>query len=272
MAARQYRSTIESKTLSTGINSSVESMTVNNGETLPNAFPYTLVIDPNLSSEEIVTVNSSSGGGAVLAITRGQDGTSPQSHDASAVIKHMITARDLQDAQNHIEATIGGYTIVNDGQGNTTRSLHGIASGEGAVVGTLKAQTLTNKTLTSPIINGGAPLTVSSTELNQSTLRVQSVAKTANYTIASGDEGSLIKLDATSNAIVVTIPTNTTFAFAIGTQVNLLSTNNTNQISVVGASGVTVDGTPGLVLRARWSSVTLVKIDTNQWIVVGDLV
>jgi hypothetical protein len=59
----------------------------------------------------------------------------------------------LQDVQDHVEASTGGYTIVNDGTG-TTQSLHGIASGEGAVVGTLKTQTLTNKTLTSPIITG----------------------------------------------------------------------------------------------------------------------
>jgi hypothetical protein len=170
MAARQYRSTVEAKTLSSGINNSVTSMTLNTVTTLPTTYPYTLVIDPDTSSEEIVTVTAT-GGGNVLTITRGQDGTSAQSHDAAAVVKHMITARDLQDAQNHIDATSGGYTITNDGEGNTTKSLHGIASGEGAVVGTAKTQTLTNKTLTSPAItggtiNGGSALTVTSTELN----------------------------------------------------------------------------------------------------------
>jgi hypothetical protein len=88
----------------------------------------------------------------------------------------MITPRDMQEPQNHMEAA-SAYTIKNDGvdtgvTGPTiAKSLHGIASGEGAVVGTLKAQTLTNKTLTSPVItggtvNGGAALTVDSTELN----------------------------------------------------------------------------------------------------------
>ena len=146
MAARQYRSTVEAKTLRSGINNSVTSMTLNTVTTLPTTYPYTLVIDPDTSSEEIVTVTAT-GGGNVLTITRGQDGTSAQSHDAAAVVKHMITARDLQDAQNHIDATSGGYTITNDGEGNTTKSLHGIAVGEGAVVGTAKTQTLTNKTL-----------------------------------------------------------------------------------------------------------------------------
>ena len=153
MPARQYRSTVQAKTLSTGINNAVQSMTLGPDTlTLPNAYPYTMVIDPDLASEEVVTVISSPSTGT-FTISRGQDGTSAQAHTASAVVKHMITPRDLQDAQNHIEAASGGYTTINDGAdigvtGPTiAKSLHGIASGEGSVVGTLKAQTLTNKTI-----------------------------------------------------------------------------------------------------------------------------
>jgi hypothetical protein len=58
----------------------------------------------------------------------------------------MSIGRDFREANLHIEAT-GAY---NDGTG--THTMHGIASGEGDVVGTLKTQTLTNKTLTSPTI------------------------------------------------------------------------------------------------------------------------
>jgi microcystin-dependent protein len=181
MPARQYRSTVQAKTLSVGINDSITSMTLGPDTlTLPSAYPYTMVIDPDLASEEVVTVTASPTSGT-FTIARGQDGTSRQAHTASAVVKHMITPRDLQDAQNHIEAASGGYTTTNDGvdagvTGPTiAKSLHGIASGEGSVVGTLKTQTLTNKTLTSPTINGA---TLTGTVVLPSTTSIGTITST----------------------------------------------------------------------------------------------
>ncbi len=53
--------------------------------------------------------------------------------------------RDYRDANLHAEADAS----YNDG-GGSAHTMHGIGSGEGVVVGTLKTQTLTNKTLTAP--------------------------------------------------------------------------------------------------------------------------
>jgi hypothetical protein len=111
MAARQYRSTVEAKTLSAAINSSVTSMTLNSVTTLPSTYQYTLVIDPDTATEEIVTVTANSGGNT-LTIVRGQDGTSAQAHAAAAVVKHMITARDLQEPQDHIAATTNVHGVT----------------------------------------------------------------------------------------------------------------------------------------------------------------
>jgi hypothetical protein len=53
---------------------------------------------------------SSSGGGNTLNVTRGQDGTTAQGHNLGAAVRHMITARDLQEPQDHINN--GGYHII----------------------------------------------------------------------------------------------------------------------------------------------------------------
>lgn len=111
MVARQYRSTVQGKTLQAAINNSIGSMTLNSITSLPASYPYTLVIDSDLATEEIVTVTAS-GGGNSLTITRGQDGTSAQAHDAGATVKHMITARDLQEPQDHIAATTNIHGVT----------------------------------------------------------------------------------------------------------------------------------------------------------------
>jgi hypothetical protein len=68
----------------------------------------------------------------------------------------------------------------------------------------------------------------------------------------------------------LTVPTNASVSgIAVGSQINLLQTG-AGQVTVGGA-GVTINGTPGLKLRAQWSSATLIKRATDTWVIVGDL-
>lgn len=233
--ARQYRSTVEAKTLSSGINNSVTSMTLNSVTTLPSSYPYTLVIDPDLSSEEIVTVTAS-GGGNVLTITRGQDGTSAQSHNAAAVVKHMITARDLQEPHDHMALSANAHgvtgsvvgtsdtqTLTNKTINLTSNTLTGTtaqfntALSDGNFSTVAGTETLTNKTLTSPVVtggtlNGGDALTVTSTELN---ILDGVTASTAELNILDGVTATTAELnyvDGVTSAIQTQLTTNTPVA------------------------------------------------------------
>ena len=117
----------------------------------PTSFPYTLIVDPDTSKEEVVTVTS--GSSTTLTVTRGADNTQAVAHSAGAVVRHGVSGRDFREEQAHIAAR--GYDIdqsILDAANQT--HVHGILTGEGVVVGTLKQQTLTQKTLTTPIING----------------------------------------------------------------------------------------------------------------------
>ena len=40
---------------------------------------------------------------------------------------------------------------------------------------------------------------------------------------------------------------------------------------MAGTGGVTINATPGLKLRAQWSSATLIKRATDTWVLIGDL-
>ena len=100
--------------------------------------------------------------------------------------------------------------------------------------------------------------------------RVSILAKTASYTLANYDNGKFITMDSASN-ITLTIPTNATVAFPVGTVITVVRTN-TGKVNIAGSGGVTVNSADGdLYLRARYSAATLTKTATDTWLVTGDL-
>lgn len=129
MTTRFYSSTASEKTLVGTITSGQTTLVVSNTIGLPGLFPYTIAVDYETVTEELVQVNSAAG--TTLTVTRAIDGTSATSHTAGARVRHVSSARDFSDSRNHENADDG---------------IHGLAVGE-EIVGTDKVQTLTNKTL-----------------------------------------------------------------------------------------------------------------------------
>lgn len=157
-AARFYSSVAGQMVLQADITAVATTLTVDTTTGLPGTVPFTLVIDPALATEEILDVTNVSG--LTLTVTRGVDGSSAQTHTAGAKLRHMATARDFRDAQEHIGATTG---------------VHGVGAGI-AVVGTDTVQTLTNKTAQAAtaatkalVVKGAASQTASYLEVQDST-------------------------------------------------------------------------------------------------------
>jgi len=95
--------------------------------------------------------------------------------------------------------------------------------------------------------------------------------KTSSYTLVLSDKDKLIEMNSSSGN-TLTVPLNSSQAFPVGSQINILQTG-TGQTTIDPVdSGVTINATPGLKLRARWSSATLIKRAENVWVLVGDLV
>jgi len=68
----------------------------------------------------------------------------------------------------------------------------------------------------------------------------------------------------------LTVPPNSSVAFPVGSQINILQVG-AGQTTVVQGSGVTVNAAPGLKLRTQWSYATLIKRAENTWVLVGDI-
>lgn len=155
------------------------------------------------------------------------------------------------------------------------------------------AQTLTNKTLTTPIIssisNTGTLTLPTSTDtligrdtidtLTNKSLTSPKVNLGINtqtgttYTTVLDDNGKLVTLS-NASAIAVTIPLNSSVAYPIGAQVNFAQLG-AGQVTVSGAGGVTVVSTGATAsapkARAQYSTLTAVQTSTDNWIVMGDI-
>jgi hypothetical protein len=102
--------------------------------------------------------------------------------------------------------------------------------------------------------------------------RTPIIQKTASYTLSSLTErDDLIEMGSAS-PITLSIPTDATLNYPIGTSIDILQTGAGQvTIAAVTPGTTTVNATPGLKLRTQWSSCTLFKRAANTWIVMGDL-
>ena len=88
-------------------------------------------------------------------------------------------------------------------------------------------------------------------------------ARTASYTLVSGDRGKVIEVSSTS-ATTVTVPTNATVAFPVGTIIRVRKTN-TGNVAVTGASGVTIDWASTSTVVTRYTLAEIHKVGADQW-------
>lgn len=126
------------------------------------------------------------------------------------------------------------------------------------------AQTLTNKTLTSPTINDPK-------------LNLSINANTATtYTFVLADNGKLVTSN-NASAQTLSIPTNASVAFPVGTQINVAWITGAGQPTIQAVtSGTTTVLSTGATstapkLRVVNSVASCVKIATDTWLVTGDV-
>ena len=93
--------------------------------------------------------------------------------------------------------------------------------------------------------------------------------QTVNYTLVLGDRGKLVAMNL-SGANTLTVPPNSSVAFPTGTWINIAQLG-AGKTTVVAGSGVTINTSLGLSLRARYSGGSLIKTGADTWLAVGDL-
>ena len=289
MTTRKYSSRSQQTSLTGALTSSGTTATVVSGSALLGGITvaagetFTVVIDPDTALEEIVDIYSASGNPVssnTLTIVRGvENAGTGVAHSAGAIVRHMMTGRDLRESNTHIEASTG---------------VHGVT---GAVVGTTDTQTLTNKTLTSPVVtsltlgDGSIVFEGATADSYETTLTVAEPTADRTVTIPNATT-TLVGTDTTQTLTnkTLTSPTITGTGAIAGTFTGNITGNVTGNVSGssgsatgnaatatalatartfqltgdVEASGVTFDGTGNVSLTTVIGTGAIVNADVNS--------
>jgi hypothetical protein len=245
MATRRYYSAnAVDNTVGTFVNSTSPTVTLAVSPVgYPSTYPFVLALDYNTAAEELVLVTGASG--TTLNITRGFNGTSSAAHNAGAVVRHVITAQDLTDVQDHIAAGPGG--------------VHGITGAISSFLGTPTsanlASAVSDETGTGSLVFGTAPIIAMGINAQTST----------SYTLVAADAAKLVTLYNTGG-ITLTIPSAT---FSVGQAINIQQTG-AGQVTVQGDGTATITGT-GTKLRSQYSAATILCTASNTFTLIGDI-
>ena len=220
---------------------------------------------PNSLQAEVIAIETTLGASPALSTTPSSSGTFNASSYAFSSVNarlanietgvvsdaHTQYIRKTGDSANVITAGSAAVKgLVIKGAASQSANLQEWQNSSGTVLASINSAGAFSGTITVP------DLTVST--------------KTANYTLLLTDKSSLIIVDS-SSAISITVSQNSTTAFPQGAQINILR-KGTGTVTIAASGTASIVGTPGLKLRAQYSSATLIKLDNSDaWALVGDL-
>ncbi len=144
--------------------------------------------------------------------------------------------------------------------------------GEPGIQGTPASNTFN---LTGPVTSVGlataiADGTITNAMLAKLVIKTPTFA-TNNYTLILTDDGKELELSNGGTAGTLTIPPNSSVAFAIGTQI-IFSQEGTGTITFTAGAGVTIKSAGSLVaFNGQYAGATLLKVAINTWKLFGNL-
>ena len=121
-----------------------------------------------------------------------------------------------------------------------------------------------------PSFTSGDVFTAANANILASSIVALNTQSGTAYTAALTDVGKLVEFTSAS-AVIFTIPANATVALAIGDQINVYQ-DGAGQVTITPAATVTIrsNGTK-LKTNGQYAVATCIKIDTNEWIALGNL-
>ena len=121
-----------------------------------------------------------------------------------------------------------------------------------------------------PSFTPGDVLTANSMNIIANSLVAVAAQTGTAYTIGTADVGKLVTLS-NAAAQTITIPANSSVAFAIGDQVNFMNLSTGTATFSAGGTAVIRSAGSKLKLADQYAVCTVLKIDTDAWVMVGNV-
>ena len=261
MTTRVYSSISQDTTLASGgVSATATSMSVATGTgnslmggiVLTPGDIFTVALDPDTTSEEIVYITAQSGD--TFTITRAQAGTSGVVHAAGATVRHVLSSADLTYFRVGVETADAAIpkselTTKGDILSRTSSAVTRVPIGT-------NGQVLTADSAQSAGVKWATPATPDLT-INAQT--------GTTYTLVAGDVNKLVTLN-NSSAVTITIPNG---VFTTGQQINLQQIG-AGQVTIQGDGTTTFTGV-GTKIAAQYGAATLICTGTNTFTLIGYL-
>jgi hypothetical protein len=235
------------------------------------------------------TTKASNAQTAAISAAAAAADTKVSDHNSDTTNVHGISDTSLLALKSEV-AAVTAATLGLGSVDNTADANKPVSSAQATAIATAKSEAIADATAQVNAVIASAPAALNTLDelaaalgddANYATTVTTALAgkvpsatpisqKTASYTLSSiNEKDSMIEMNA-AGATTVTIPTDAAVAFPVGTSLDVLRVG-AGAVDIAAAGGVTVNATPGLKLRAQWSSATLIKRAANTWVLVGDL-
>jgi hypothetical protein len=236
--------------------------------TLSNQTDLQTALDGKVDENTAIT------GATKTKVTYDQKGLVTAGADATtADIADSTNKRYVTDAQLVV---VGNTSGTNTGDNATNSQYSGLAASKEDVANKSTSVTTDQASNTKyPSVKAvydwavGLFATIANLALKTDKLVVAN-RQTASYTLVLSDADKLVEIN-NASANNLTVPLNSSVAFATGTQI-LLAQYGAGQTTIVATSGVTIRSNGAkLKLNAQYSGATLIKIAENEWYLFGDI-
>jgi hypothetical protein len=221
---------------------------------------------------------------AVAALTKSSvglanvDNTADASKPVStAQASAIATAKSeaIADATSQVNALLTGAPAAL----NTLDELAAALGDDANFASTVTTSLGLKAPLASPTFTGTVTVAASGVAFTDATqtkagvpsLTTIATATSGAYNLSTGGLTLRDQLIPVGGTHVITVPTNTTTAYPVGTTISFYQSAGTGGSFAAADGTVTILSTPGSTLRALYSSATLTKVATNTWLLAGDL-